>query len=58
MAVAAANQQISIEQAIKAILQRGGTKKAYKSFRRYLKPGSMSTLMEVHVELLTAQPRL
>jgi hypothetical protein len=49
-AAAAAAQDLTTEQAINAILQREGTKKAYQTLKKYLKPGSHSSLTEVHVE--------
>jgi hypothetical protein len=49
-AAAAAAADLTTEQAINIILQREGTKKAYQTLRKYLKPGSHSSLTEVHVE--------
>jgi hypothetical protein len=50
LAAAAAAQDITAEQAIKIILQREGTKQAYQTLRKYLKPGQFSPLTEVHIE--------
>ena len=49
-AAAAAKQDIPHEQALNAILKREGTKKAYQTLRKYLRPGEFSPLTEVHVQ--------
>ena len=41
---------VTVEQAINILLQREGTKKAYATLRRYLRPGEFSHVTEVHVE--------
>jgi hypothetical protein len=49
-AAAAAAQDLTTEQAINIILQREGTKKAYQTLKKYLRPGSFGSVTEVHVE--------
>jgi hypothetical protein len=49
-AAVAAAQDITAKQAIKIILQREGTKRAYQTLRKYLKPGQFSPLTEFHME--------
>jgi hypothetical protein len=51
-AAAARAQDITVEKAIHIIIQREGTKKAFQSLQRYLRPGEFSPLTEVHVERL------
>jgi hypothetical protein len=47
---AVAAMDVTAEQAINILLQREGTKKAYATLRRYLRPGEFSPVTEVHVE--------
>jgi hypothetical protein len=48
-AAAAAASDTTAEQAINSLLQREGTKRAYATLRRYLKPNEFATLTEVHI---------
>jgi hypothetical protein len=49
-AAAAIAQDITVEKAINMILQREGTKRAFQTLRRYLRPGANNSLTEVHVQ--------
>jgi endonuclease/exonuclease/phosphatase family metal-dependent hydrolase len=49
-AAAAAAKNITVEQAINAIIQRESTKRAFKTLRRYMRPDEFSPLTEVHIQ--------
>ena len=49
-AAAAAAQDITLEQAINIIIQREGTKRAFKTLRTYMRPDEFSPLTEIHIQ--------